>query len=334
MKTDCVFRHSATDSKMQKFTVAISRLSLWPTLAFCLLLGCPISAFSSSNSKLVVFRADGQNGEVTTDLGNFAPGSNPQPVAATANSSQSLSIQPIGQYFDLESGWNHNGLRNYFPSLGRYAEPDPLAIQGSARHIAQTGLVVSDYLNSVEWGGSMYVYAVNSPTSIVDPTGGQTLAVGPNTTPEQVAAFNAGFAEALNRLKNNPDCRKLFCKNKGGLDPEKVLDDTEYRILPFEGSHAGAQTNSVNSVFLNLNGPFFGNPSKNGTATTYIPSSNPQLNTSTQVTFGSQSQLQAFILLHELGHQLGIFPDDVFKFINGSNSLKVLEHCFKDAKYN
>jgi RHS repeat-associated protein len=24
-----------------------------------------------------------------------------------------------GQYFDLESGWKHNGFRNYVPELGR-----------------------------------------------------------------------------------------------------------------------------------------------------------------------------------------------------------------------
>ncbi|HEV2322977.1 MAG TPA: RHS repeat-associated core domain-containing protein, partial [Terracidiphilus sp.] len=34
-----------------------------------------------------------------------------------------------GQYFDSESGWNHNGFRNYIPDLGRYAEPDPLALR-------------------------------------------------------------------------------------------------------------------------------------------------------------------------------------------------------------
>ncbi|HEV2484890.1 MAG TPA: YopX family protein [Terracidiphilus sp.] len=42
------------------------------------------------------------------------------------------------QYFDVESGWNHNGFRNYLPDLGRYAEPDPLASLGTARHYNPT----------------------------------------------------------------------------------------------------------------------------------------------------------------------------------------------------
>ena len=35
-----------------------------------------------------------------------------------------------GQYFDVESGWNHNGFRDYLPAMGRYVEPDPLGILG------------------------------------------------------------------------------------------------------------------------------------------------------------------------------------------------------------
>lgn len=35
-----------------------------------------------------------------------------------------------GQYFDVESWWNHNGFRNYIPDLGRFAEPDPLLVDG------------------------------------------------------------------------------------------------------------------------------------------------------------------------------------------------------------
>lgn len=53
-----------------------------------------------------------------------------------------------GQYFDSESGWNHNGFRNYIPDLGRYAEPDPFGRAGS--------------------GNSLYVYVHNDPVRLVD----------------------------------------------------------------------------------------------------------------------------------------------------------------------
>jgi RHS repeat-associated protein len=135
-----------------------------------------------------------------------------------------------------------------------------------------------------------------------------------------------GLAEALNRLEN-ADCQKLFSNNKQGLNPVDVLGGTTYRILPFPpGSTAGAQTNSVNDVSVNANGPY-----ANESPTVYIPSDSPNISSFREVTFGTADQKRAFIFLHELGHQVGVFGPDVFKFINGSHSLQVLQDCFKDA---
>jgi RHS repeat-associated protein len=56
-----------------------------------------------------------------------------------------------GQYFDVESGWNHNGFRDYAPTLGRYIEPDPLGRLGS--------------------GNNLYVYVDDNPVNLSDPLG-------------------------------------------------------------------------------------------------------------------------------------------------------------------
>jgi RHS repeat-associated protein len=56
-----------------------------------------------------------------------------------------------GQYFDSESGWNHNGFRDYIPELGRYAEPDPLGNAGS--------------------GPNLYPYVFGNPINLSDPLG-------------------------------------------------------------------------------------------------------------------------------------------------------------------
>jgi RHS repeat-associated protein len=53
-----------------------------------------------------------------------------------------------GQYFDVESGWNHNGFRDYAPQLGRYIEPDPLGRLGS--------------------GNNLYAYVSNDPIDWTD----------------------------------------------------------------------------------------------------------------------------------------------------------------------
>ena len=51
----------------------------------------------------------------------------------------------------------------------------------------------------------------------------------------------------------------------------------------------------------------------------------------TNFTFANAATLQGFILLHELGHQLGLFGPDAGPAnaaINGSNSQAVLTNCF------
>ncbi len=50
-----------------------------------------------------------------------------------------------------ESGWNHNGFRDYAPQLGRYVEPDPLGRLGS--------------------GNNLYAYVDDNPTNFTDPLG-------------------------------------------------------------------------------------------------------------------------------------------------------------------
>ena len=76
-----------------------------------------------------------------------------EPFGATASVSGEIvqNLRFPGQYFDIESGWNHNGFRDYMPQLGRYVEPDPLGRPGS--------------------GNDMYVYVGDNPTNLVDPLG-------------------------------------------------------------------------------------------------------------------------------------------------------------------
>ena len=97
MKTDCIFRHPAIDGRtVALFSLRATRM-LWPVAAalFLVLMIFPTSAFSSS-SKVVVVRADGQFGQVATDLKNLVPGSNLTQVTASGNSggAQPMAISP------------------------------------------------------------------------------------------------------------------------------------------------------------------------------------------------------------------------------------------------
>ncbi len=70
---------------------------------------------------------------------------------ASVSGTITQNLRLPGQYFDVESGWNHNGFRDDLPVLGRYAEPDPMGRLGS--------------------GNNLYAYAFDNPVDLADPMG-------------------------------------------------------------------------------------------------------------------------------------------------------------------
>jgi hypothetical protein len=132
------------------------------------------------------------------------------------------------------------------------------------------------------------------------------------------------FWEALNILEIQPDCAGAVTGSNSADSAEEILEGTSYRILPLPSSSNGAQTNSETSVFINQTGVFFAN-SPSGTVTFNVP--NPTNGGLVAVSL-PQVDLQAFILLHELGHQSGNFGPDLNATVNGQNSWTVLENCF------
>jgi len=118
----------------------------------------------------------------------------------------------------------------------------------------------------------------------------------------------------------------LIYREKGGTHKALVLTLGGNRHRRGTGKLDSGAGNGVDDVFLNQDGPFF-TPDK----TAFIPSSNQAITTNTEVDFNSVADKDAFILLHELGHQVGIFPADLFKWISGSHSRRVLENCFKEV---
>lgn len=161
------------------------------------------------------------------------------------------------------------------------------------------------------------------------------LPAGNRYTADQVRALQAGFEDAWNRV-TNPDCSGLrtppsevFALGGGTWYLQQTLADTTYRIVPFpmRGS-TGAQTVDTNNVMINLAGAFFtATPDGNGLVTFRIPNPTTPNQTST-FTLGV-ADFRAFVLLHELGHQAGVFGADTGDpAANGQHSLNVLRDCF------
>jgi RHS repeat-associated protein len=161
----------------------------------------------------------------------------------------------------------------------------------------------------------------------------------PVPTAAQIASLQAAFNDAMQRLQN-PDCMGLFETTTGPPELNQganqwaafavfgTLQSTEYQIVAFGSSGSGAQTLSPTWVQVNSQGAMFATPNAQGQL--YISVPNPTTGVPTQLaTPLSTADVGAFILLHELGHQVGVFGADADSpAVNGQHSWDVLENCF------
>ncbi|NOT61847.1 MAG: hypothetical protein HOP19_16660 [Acidobacteria bacterium] len=144
-------------------------------------------------------------------------------------------------------------------------------------------------------------------------------------------AFNEALNEAIKRLSNkkNQKCAALFGGQEAAI---ATLQNTEYRVLTLPGggpkldpktgnySVTGAQTNGPNSVFINDKGPFFDQR---------LPLPEGGFKIIDMGTGRRGRDFGALLLLHELGHQTGVFlSDSGDSKLNRSQTDKVLKACF------
>ena len=217
--------------------------------------------------------------------------------------------------------------------------------------IAAIGAGVADFLKEIGWPSKGYWKVIPGGTAQWNPDVVPILGGGPSglskliivniANPQNQAPITVRFMskkyikdflkaldEAKKRLKK-PACAQLFGKSTADL--VAMLDNTEYRVLPLasggpkydpatgETSVTGAQTNSATSVFINEKGNFFHAVMPvNGKMTTLDAHSGLR-----------GKKFSSLLLLHELGHQVGIFgPDNNNQKLNQANTDAVKKACF------
>jgi RHS repeat-associated protein len=136
--------------------------------------GRPLAAITPSTGALSFLHDDlldtpqlatGSTQSTVWNAGGYQPFG--QTGTVTGTITQNLRLP--GQYFDSESGWNHNGFRDYVPNLGRYLEADPIGLEG---------------------GNNLYRYASDNPEVFKDILGLQDDMVGLRLFPFPMASGN------------------------------------------------------------------------------------------------------------------------------------------------
>ena len=208
--------------------------------------------------------------------------------------------------FDTETNLQFSRARYYDPTAGRFLSEDPM------RFFQSPGF---------------YAYVENNPLNLIDATGLQAQKPGnlPLGTPEKFwKPFSEGFAEALNRL-NSTQCAEQFeptCHEGPENNGANQMTNTQYRFVPLpQGPGAGAQTIDATNVQINSLGLFM-------TAT----SGRVRLPNGFTCDLGNPTNVRAFIMLHELGHQMANvtgFTDDVDATTNSAHSMRIIKKCFQ-----
>lgn len=182
-----------------------------------------------------------------------------QPFGQTSSVSGTITqnLRLPGQYYDVESGWNHNGFRDYVPQLGRYIEPDPLGMQGSARfYNPTTGRFLSgDPLGFLRSGPDLYAYAYDSPLTFVDPSG-LTVSCTYAQNTGGLVCFDDGTGQQVVNTTG-------YAGGNEGLNPQGV-NNSSYQStpdvgpLPEGGYNIGTDNGRMGPLSLPLT-PWLGN---------------------------------------------------------------------------
>ena len=138
----------------------------------------------------------------------------------TVNGATTQNLRLPGQYFDVETGWNQNGFRDYVPTLGRYLESDPVGLGGGINTYAYA---TDSPLCMIDLRGldvKVYSMGLHEAVSIDTSNGTESFGFGPSNT----ALETLSFVPVPGRIDNGPGANKYSDTSNGTLMSSYDLD--------------------------------------------------------------------------------------------------------------
>jgi len=160
-------------------------------------LGTPRQVFDPVTNN-AVWTWDG----LASTFGVNAPNQSP-----TGGAAYTLNLRFSGQYYNAETGFNYNGVRDYEPGTGRYGESDPIGLDGGITTYGYAGL------NPLAWTDPSG-FAQTAPNPMPEPPPGLRPPpnIGPVPSPGGPANSNRYWpTPGLLCLENPVACAALVC---------------------------------------------------------------------------------------------------------------------------
>jgi RHS repeat-associated protein len=154
------------------------------------------------------------------------------PVSAIIN-----NLRLPAQHYDLETGFHYNVSRDYMPNLGRYAEADPIGLEGA--------------LNT-------YAYANGNPHKFVDRTGLLPQWLQNKITPTDLRNMQANLNQATNNAFTSAEIQQLTQFLLNDMTVAQATDFVNIWSLQsiFDAQNMTQnQLNDITSLLNDLGGP-------------------------------------------------------------------------------